>query len=79
MNFAVTGSEANEIAMRMALAYTGKFDIVSMIRGLHGGSLAVEALTSVGGNRTQGPWAADVPGEVELRCCRRTATAAPST
>ena len=54
MNFAVTGSEANEIAMRMALAYTGKFDIVSMIRGLHGGSLAVEALTSVGGNRRKG-------------------------
>ena len=39
MNFAVTGSEANEIAMRMALAATGKYDIVSMIRGLHGGSL----------------------------------------
>jgi len=51
VNFAVTGSEANEIAMRMALAATGKYDIVSMIRGLHGGSLAVEALTSVGGNR----------------------------
>jgi 2,2-dialkylglycine decarboxylase (pyruvate) len=54
VNFAVTGSEANEIAMRMALAVTGKFDIVSMIRGLHGGSLAVEALTSVGGNRKKG-------------------------
>jgi 2,2-dialkylglycine decarboxylase (pyruvate) len=51
VNFAVTGSEANEIAMRMALAATGKYDIVSMIRGLHGGSLAVEALTTVGGNR----------------------------
>jgi 4-aminobutyrate aminotransferase-like enzyme len=51
VNYAITGSEANEIAMRMALAATGKFDIVSMIRGLHGGSLAVEALTSVGGNR----------------------------
>ena len=51
VNFAVTGSEANEVAMRMALAATGKYDIVSMIRGLHGGSLAVEALTSVGGNR----------------------------
>src|SRR4029450_13720359 len=51
VNFAVTGSEANEIAMRMALAATGKFDIVSMIRGLHGGSLAVEAVTSGGGNR----------------------------
>ena len=54
VNFAVTGSEANEIAMRMALAATGKFDIISMIRGLHGGSLAVEALTSVGGNRKKG-------------------------
>lgn len=54
VNFAVTGSEANEIAMRMALAYTGKFDIVSMIRGLHGGSLAVEALTTVGGGRRKG-------------------------
>ena len=54
VNFAVTGSEANEIAMRMALAYTGKFDIVAMIRGLHGGSLAVEAMTSVGGSRRKG-------------------------
>src|SRR5215510_15706456 len=43
-----------ESAMRMALAVTGKFDIISMIRGLHGGSLAVEALTSVGGNRKKG-------------------------
>ncbi len=51
VNFAVTGSEANEIAMRMALGVTGKYDIVSVIRGLHGGSLAAEALTSVGGAR----------------------------
>ena len=42
VDFAVTGSEANEVAFRMALARTGKFDIVSVIRGLHGGSLAVE-------------------------------------
>src|SRR5437763_5044794 len=54
VNFAVAGSEANEVAMRMALAATGKYDIVSMIRGLHGGSLAVEALTTVGGNRRKG-------------------------
>ena len=51
MNFAVTGSEANEIAMRLALGVTGKYDIVSLIRGLHGGSLAAEAVTSVGGGR----------------------------
>ncbi|MBI4182386.1 MAG: aspartate aminotransferase family protein [Proteobacteria bacterium] len=51
VNFAVTGSEANEIAMRLALGVTGKYDIVTVLRGLHGGSLAVEALTSVGGAR----------------------------
>lgn len=51
VNFTVTGSEANEVAMRMALAVTGKYDIVSIIRGLHGGSLAAESLTTVGGAR----------------------------
>jgi len=51
VNFEVTGSEANEIAMRMALGVTGRYDIVSVIRGLHGGSLAAEAVTSVGGVR----------------------------
>jgi 4-aminobutyrate aminotransferase-like enzyme len=51
VNFAVTGSEANEIAMRMALAATGKHDILSVIRGLHGGSLGVEAVTTIGGPR----------------------------
>ena len=51
VNFTVTGSEANEVAMRMALGASGKHDIVSVIRGLHGGSLAVEGLTSIGGAR----------------------------
>jgi 4-aminobutyrate aminotransferase-like enzyme len=54
VNFAVTGSEANEVAIRMALSATRKFDIVSVIRGLHGGSLAVEAMTTVGGARRKG-------------------------
>jgi 4-aminobutyrate aminotransferase-like enzyme len=54
VNFAVTGSEANEIAMRIALSATHKFDIVSVIRGLHGGTLAVEAMTTVGGARRKG-------------------------
>lgn len=52
--FAVTGSEANEAAMRMALASTGKFDIATAMRGLHGGSLAAESMTSVGGARKRG-------------------------
>lgn len=51
VNFTVTGSEANEVAMRIALGVTGKYDIVSIIRGLHGGSLAAESLTTVGGAR----------------------------
>ena len=54
VNFAVTGSEANEIAMRMAVSTTRKHDIVSVLRGLHGGSLAAEAVTSVGGERKGG-------------------------
>jgi 2,2-dialkylglycine decarboxylase (pyruvate) len=54
VNFAVTGSEANEIAMRMALGVTGGFDICAAVRGLHGGSLAAEAITSVGGARKRG-------------------------
>jgi len=54
VNFAVTGSEANEIAMRMALVVTGGFDICAAVRGLHGGSLAAEAITSVGGARKRG-------------------------
>ncbi|MDH3317097.1 MAG: aspartate aminotransferase family protein [Gammaproteobacteria bacterium] len=54
LNYAVTGSEANEIAMRMALAVTGGFEICSVVRGLHGGSLAAEAVTTVGGARKRG-------------------------
>lgn len=53
-NYAVTGSEANEIAMRMALGVTGGFDICSAVRGLHGGSLAAESVTTVGGARKRG-------------------------
>ena len=54
VNFAVTGSEANEVAMRMALGATGGFEICSVVRGLHGGSLAAEAVTTVGGGRKRG-------------------------
>lgn len=51
VNLTVTGSEANEVAMRIALGATGKYDIVSVVRGLHGGSLAAESVTAVGGAR----------------------------
>lgn len=61
VNFAVTGSEANEIAMRMALGATDGFDICSVVRGLHGGSLAAEAVTSVGGARKRGLGPLSIP------------------
>ena len=64
VNFAVTGSEATEIAMRMAIGVTGKFDIVSVIRGLHGGSLAAEAMTTVGGGRRRGLGPLMIPAAV---------------
>jgi 4-aminobutyrate aminotransferase-like enzyme len=49
VDFAVTGAGANEVAFRMAIAKTGCVDIISVIRGFHGGSLAVESVTTVGG------------------------------
>lgn len=61
VNFAVTGSEANEIAMRMALGVAGKFEICTVVRGLHGGSLAAEAMTTVGGARKRGLGPLTVP------------------
>lgn len=51
VNFAVTGSEANEVAMRMARAATGRSEFVSAFRGLHGGTLGMETITNVGGPR----------------------------
>ena len=67
-NFAVTGSEANEIAMRMALGYTGGFDVCTMVRGLHGGSLAAEAVTSVGGARRRGLGPLTMPARSNSSC-----------
>lgn len=54
LNFTTTGSEANEVAMRLARGATGRFDLVSIIQGLHGGTFGVESLTSIGGPRKRG-------------------------
>jgi 2,2-dialkylglycine decarboxylase (pyruvate) len=54
LNFTTTGSEANEVAMRLARGATGRFDMVSVIQGLHGGTFAVESLTTIGGPRKRG-------------------------
>lgn len=45
--FACTGSEATEVALRLAKLYTGRSEIVSLVRGYHGmthGSLSVSGL-----------------------------------
>jgi len=51
INFSAVGSESNEIALRIARGVTRAFDVVSVIGGLYGGTLAVEALNSIGGPR----------------------------
>ena len=79
VNFAVTGSEANEIAMRMALGVTGKHDILSVIRGLHGGSLAVESVTTIGGARRRHLGRCCWRPPTRPRSMRPSATAARST
>ena len=54
LNFTTTGSESNEVAMRIARGATGGFDMVSVVKGLHGGTFAVESLTTIGGPRKRG-------------------------
>lgn len=44
--FVNSGSEANDLAMLMARAYTGNFDIIALRNGYHGGNHATMALTS---------------------------------
>ena len=51
VNFAAVGSEANEIALRVARGVTKAFDVVAVIGGLYGGTLTVEGLNSIGGPR----------------------------
>jgi 4-aminobutyrate aminotransferase-like enzyme len=51
MNFAAVGSEANEVALRVARGVTKAFDVVSVIGGLYGGTLTVEGFNSIGGPR----------------------------
>jgi 4-aminobutyrate aminotransferase-like enzyme len=51
VNFAAVGSESNEIALRIARGVTRAFDVVAVIGGLYGGTLAVESLNSIGGAR----------------------------
>ena len=61
--FGSTGSEANEIALRLAKRTTGRFEVVALERGYHGRTLASFGVSSStrGMRRDYGPMA---PGSV---------------
>lgn len=44
--FVNSGSEANDLALLMARAFTGNFDVIALRNGYHGGSQSTMALTS---------------------------------
>lgn len=44
--FTNSGSEANELALLMARAYTGNFDVIALRNAYHGGSAGTMALTA---------------------------------
>jgi 2,2-dialkylglycine decarboxylase (pyruvate) len=63
--FACTGSEASEAALRIAKIYTGRTEVVSLVRGYHGmthGSLAVTGL----GGRFKGVPGSGLPGVIHV-------------
>jgi 2,2-dialkylglycine decarboxylase (pyruvate) len=71
--FGSTGSEANEIALRLAKRVTGRFEVVAVERGYHGRTLASFSLTSSsrGIRRGYGPMAAGtalIPTPYPYRC-----------
>src|SRR5438046_10284393 len=44
--FVNSGSEANDLALLMARAYTGNFDVIALRNGYHGGNQSAMGLTS---------------------------------
>ncbi len=53
--FVNSGSEATDVAMLMARAYTGNFDIIALRNGYHGGNMSSMGLTA------QSTWKFNVP------------------
>jgi alanine-glyoxylate transaminase/(R)-3-amino-2-methylpropionate-pyruvate transaminase len=53
--FVNSGSEANDVAMLMARAYTGNYDIIALRNGYHGGNMSAMGLTA------QSTWKFNVP------------------
>ena len=47
--FACTGSESNELALRLVRKYTGRFEIIALMRGYHGQTAGSASITGRGG------------------------------
>src|SRR5713101_7731306 len=58
-----TGGEANEVALRLAKMYTGRFEMVGLTRSWHGLQAGVASLNLAGGHAGYGPM---LPGTLTL-------------
>jgi 2,2-dialkylglycine decarboxylase (pyruvate) len=63
--FACTGSEATEAALRLAKVYTGRTEIVTLVRGYHGMTHGSLAVTGLGGKFRAVP-GSGLPGVIHV-------------
>ena len=75
--FACTGSESNELALRLVRKYTGRFEVISVMRGYHGQTAGSASITGRGGTLREGygpmpTGASFIPTPYPYRCqyCR---------
>jgi 4-aminobutyrate aminotransferase-like enzyme len=52
--FACTGSESNEMALRLVRKYTGRFEVIALQRGYHGQTAGSASITGRGGMLREG-------------------------
>lgn len=81
--FLSTGAEANEVALKLAKTYTGKFEVVGVARSFHGVAGGVASYTFLPARRGYGPLlpgAHAIPAPYAYRCpIRHCATACDMT
>ncbi|TCO54882.1 aspartate aminotransferase family protein [Actinocrispum wychmicini] len=66
-----TGSETNEVALRLAKAFTGKFEVVGLTRSFHGLLAGTNSVTFSMGHKGNGPLMPGsfaIPAPYEYRC-----------
>ncbi|MBM3265458.1 MAG: aminotransferase class III-fold pyridoxal phosphate-dependent enzyme, partial [candidate division Zixibacteria bacterium] len=75
--FACTGSESNEMALRLVRKYTGRFEVIALMRGYHGQTYGSASITGRGGMLREGygpmpTGASFIPAPYTYRCefCR---------